>query len=309
MSPDHHEPAPPLQPEDLALETSLPGLRPRVASTDFLDRLLYHLELAASDEAAVSAAHSPPMPLDASLLAFEHELRSLRPVDMDFPTGQRVLRALEAEMPSSAPAFKVLDGSSRPDASRRRWAAATPWATAAALVAAAWVVMPHIPRPGTGPVVVTHASLIPFAGEKGSVIPVFPDTPRSVHFGSPHGQLFAGDKGASSMRFLSIPEAPAPQAQAELDVRIFNLPDEYRHKLGITHGVAINDMGPGGPASTHGLEIGDIILRLNGAPVSSTDELSVMIKNSAPGSVVTLQVLRGRLIGDIRVRLGTAPSA
>jgi len=309
MSPDHHEPAPPLQPEDLTLEASLHGLRPRVAPTDFLDRLLYHLELSASDEVAVSAANSPPMPLDASLLAFEHELRSLRPLDIDFPTGQRVLRALEAEMAPAAPAFEVLGGQSRPAPTRNRWAAATPWATAAALVAAAWVVMPHIPRTTTGPVVVTHANLIPFAGEKGSVVPVFPVSPRSVHFGSPNYQLFAGDKGAPSMRSLTIPEAPAPQAEAQLDVSIFNLPEEYRHRLGITHGVAISGLGEGGPASTHGLEIGDIILRLNGAPVGSTEELSVMIKNSAPGSIVTLQVLRGRLIGDIRVRLETAPSA
>jgi hypothetical protein len=307
MSPDHSEPAPPLQPEDLALASSLGSLRPRAASPDFLDHLLHQLDPAFSDEMAASSPESAPMPLDASLLAFEHELRGLRPLDMDFPTGQRVLHALQAEMSPPAPSFTVLGSAPPPEPARRRWAAATPWAAAAALVAAGWVALPYLPRTGAGQFTAAHSSLIPYAplsGEKGSVDLVFPTTRTDLSdrvFGVPHT--------ASSFRTpsVSIPEAPAPNGH--LNVIAFDLPEEYCQQLGIKNGVGIRELGVGGPAKTHGLEVGDIIIRINGAPVGSAEDLAVMVRNSQPGSVVTLKVLRGRMIGEIPVRLGAAPSA
>jgi hypothetical protein len=311
MSPDQPEPAPPLDAEDITLEASLPSLRPRSATPDFLERLHLHLEMTVSDETAASSPDSPPMPLDASLLAFEHELRLLRPLEMDFPTGQRVLRALESEMtPAAAPPFSVLNGGSQPMTSRRRWSAAAPWAAAAALVAAGMVALPYLPRPG-GPALADHQGLIPWAttGERGSIALVFPTTPGTVEFGARSGELRAGDNSGARMGSITIPEVTAPQAEGLLNVTLFNLSDDYRRKREIAHGVAIYSMGDGGPASTQGLEVGDIILRLNGAPVSTAEEFTAMIKNSAPGSVVTLRVLRGRLFGDLRVRLGAAPSA
>lgn len=315
MSPDHPEPAPPLEPEDLALESTLTRLRPRGATPDFLDRLLYHLELTVSDDTAASSPDSPPMPLDASLLAFEHELRALRPLDMDFPTGQRVLQALAREMtPAAPPAFSVLTGADRSAPPRRQWAAALPWAAAAALVAVSWVALPYL-RTSGHIASATDTGLIPFAphtGEKGSVALVFPTPGRPDPFRMPFGdKLDAGTlksgNDAWSPRAPTIPEATSPYGH--LDVTTFDLPDEYCAKLGIKNGIGILSMGAGGPASTQGLEVGDIILRINGAPVSTADEFSVMIKNSAPGSTITLKVLRGRLIGEIPVRLASAPSA
>lgn len=310
MSPEHSEPAPPLQPEDFALATTLGSLRPRAASPDFLDRLLLHLELAVSDEMADSPPDSPPMPLDASLLAFEHQLRSLRPLDMDFPTGQRVLQALEAEMRPAPPAFTVLNGTApaQPEPARRRWtAAATPWAAAAALVAASWVALPYLPRTGSGQVAAAHSSLIPFApysGEKGSVDPIF-----IVNRKDPGDRVFGVPHTASTFRTPSVSIPEAPLAYGHLNVIAFDLPEEYCRQLGIPHGVGIRELGAGGPAKTHGLEVGDIILRINGAPVGSAEDLAVMIRNSTPGSIVTLKVLRGRMIGELPVRLGAAPSA
>lgn len=335
MSPDHPEPAPPLEPEDLTLESSLRLLRPPVVPDAFLDRLLTRLELAVADDHALATSDSPPMPLDSSLLAFEHELRALRPLDMDFPTGQRVLRALEREMTPALPAaaatptFPVLTGSPR-SAPRRKWAAAMPWAAAAALVALGWVALPLLsPRTTPGLARASEGGLIPYAsssGEKGSVFPVFPTKPGNEVFGTPHGQFF---NPASSTRSLgnleapapygypngwgmrgtawSIPEATSPYGYLNLD--LFDLPQEYCEKLGISHGVGIMRMGEGGPASTQGLEVGDIIMRINGAPVSTADEFSVMVKNSEPGSVIILEVMRGRLTGKLRVRLGSAPNA
>lgn len=309
MSSDHAEPAPPLQPEDLALAAAMAVFRPRALSPDFLDHLLLHLELAVSDAMAASPPESSPMPLDASLLAFEHELRSLRPLDMDFPTGQRVLNALTAEMSPRSEGFSVIEGTGPTSAApaRRRWSAAAPWAAAAGLVAAGWAALPHLPRFGSVSTPVAHSSYIPFApysGEKGTVDPVF-----IVNRTDSGDRIFGGAQSASTYRppSVTLPESPVPRGH--LNVVAFDLPEDYCRQLGISHGVGIRELGAGGPARIHGLEVGDIILRINGAPVSSADDLAVMIRNSAPGSLVTLKVLRGRLIGEITVRLGNAPSA
>jgi hypothetical protein len=315
MSSEHPEPAPPLQPEDLALAAELSSLSARPPSPGFLDHLLLHLELAVSDAVATSSPESIPMPLDASLLAFEHELRSLRPLEVDFPTGQRVLNALQDEMSPRADTFPVIRGTgpaapapaAAPPATRRRWTVAAPWASAAALVAIGWTALPHLPRLGTTPPTVSSAGLIPFApdsGEKGTVDRVF-----LVNRPDPGEAIFGGAQSASIYRPASVIIPESPVRYGHLNVVAFDLPDEYCRQAGISHGVGIRELGAGGPAKTHGLEVGDIILRINGAPVGSADELAVMIRNSAPGSVVKFKVLRGRLIGDIAVRLGHAPSA
>jgi membrane-associated protease RseP (regulator of RpoE activity) len=258
------------------------------------------------------------MPLDSSLLAFEKELRSLRPMEMDFPTGQQVWRALEREMsPASAapPALHLLEGT-KPAASaatHSKWNHLSPWAAAAALVLASWVALPHLPHRSTTIAAATEtakAGLIPYAdrtSEKGSVAPVFPVSPKLAVFGDPASQLVAGNLQRTGLPSVSIPEATSPYGL--LDVDTFDLPEDYCRARGLQHGVALRRVGLGGPASTHGLEVGDIIIRINGAPVSTSEDFAVMVKNSAPGSVMTLKVLRGRLLGEIPVRLGSAPSA
>lgn len=311
MSPDHPEPAPPLQPEDLALEASLRGLRPRPASPPFLDHLLAHLECAAFDEAAASSPDSPPMPLDASLLAFESELRTLQPLEMDFPTGQRVLRALEFESAALAPpTLTALPGTGRPRQSTR-WSATMPWAAAAALVVAGWIVLHHLPRSGATIASSVNSGLIPVVppdGGKGSVALVFPVAPRNQILSSPGGQPISVDHTHNpAVRTVSVPEATP--LSGLLDVEGFDLSPDFLQSAGIAQGVGINRVGPGGPAALHGLMDGDTILRINGAPVDSVECLSVMIRNSRPGAEVTLRILRGRDIFDLRVRLGAAPSA
>jgi putative serine protease PepD len=54
---------------------------------------------------------------------------------------------------------------------------------------------------------------------------------------------------------------------------------------------------PGGPADQAGVEPGDVILSIDGRPVSVADELIVAIRAKAPGDAVTLQV---RSDGDER---------
>jgi putative serine protease PepD len=50
---------------------------------------------------------------------------------------------------------------------------------------------------------------------------------------------------------------------------------------------------PGGPADKAGLKAGDVILELDGNPVSQASELIVAIRSKAPGEKVTITYRRG----------------
>ncbi|MFD2796852.1 S1C family serine protease [Promicromonospora vindobonensis] len=60
---------------------------------------------------------------------------------------------------------------------------------------------------------------------------------------------------------------------------------------------------PGGPADEAGIEAGDVILSIDGRPVSVADELIVAIRAKAPGEPVTLNVRSGGDERDVRVVL------
>ncbi|HWS59200.1 MAG TPA: trypsin-like peptidase domain-containing protein [Actinotalea sp.] len=60
---------------------------------------------------------------------------------------------------------------------------------------------------------------------------------------------------------------------------------------------------PGGPADLAGIEAGDVILAIDGRPVTEADELIVAIRAKAPGDAVTLLVRSGRDEREVRVVL------
>lgn len=61
---------------------------------------------------------------------------------------------------------------------------------------------------------------------------------------------------------------------------------------------------PDGPGDQAGVEPGDVILRIDGRPVTSPDEVIVMIRSHAPGASVTLSIRRGSEEFDLEVVLG-----
>ena len=65
---------------------------------------------------------------------------------------------------------------------------------------------------------------------------------------------------------------------------------------------------PGGPAEAAGLEPGDVIVAIDGDPVTSPDELIVRIRAHSPGDVVTLTVRDGGEDTDLEVTLGETDS-
>ena len=60
---------------------------------------------------------------------------------------------------------------------------------------------------------------------------------------------------------------------------------------------------PDGPADRAGIEAGDVIVAIDGRPVTQADELIVAIRAKAPGDSVTLTVRSDDQDRDVRVVL------
>jgi len=58
-------------------------------------------------------------------------------------------------------------------------------------------------------------------------------------------------------------------------------------------GVLVDAPMPGGPADEAGIRPDDIITKLDGTPLESTEQLRNMVARQSPGSMVTLEVFRG----------------
>jgi aminopeptidase N len=68
-------------------------------------------------------------------------------------------------------------------------------------------------------------------------------------------------------------------------------------------GVRISAVSPGGAAAESGLEAGDVLLSFNGTALSSLQIYSNLIRESAAGEIVALEVLRAEQIISVQVTL------
>ncbi|MFG2099298.1 S1C family serine protease [Micromonospora echinaurantiaca] len=59
------------------------------------------------------------------------------------------------------------------------------------------------------------------------------------------------------------------------------------------NGVRLVTVEPSGPAADAGLRAGDVILKLNGRPMTEPTDLIALVRKFAPGSVVTVEYRRG----------------
>jgi len=73
-------------------------------------------------------------------------------------------------------------------------------------------------------------------------------------------------------------------------------------------GAWVADVTPGGPAAAGGVEIGDIVTRINGTPVRDRTDLTRRIGQVRPGETVRLEVLRDGRRQTLSVRVRVRPS-
>jgi S1-C subfamily serine protease len=97
-----------------------------------------------------------------------------------------------------------------------------------------------------------------------------------------------------------LPVSPALAAEEDLPV-------EYGALIGTTTGSG-DAIFPGSPAEDAGLQVGDIIVSVNGEQITADTELSTLILPHAPGDTITLRVLRDNSTREVEVTLGALPA-
>jgi serine protease Do len=95
-----------------------------------------------------------------------------------------------------------------------------------------------------------------------------------------------------------------------IGVQIQPVTSEIADSLGLKGetGALVADPQANGPAAKAGIESGDVITSVNGAPVKDARDLAKKIGGQAPGETVKLGVLRKGTEKSVNVTLGTIPN-
>lgn len=94
-----------------------------------------------------------------------------------------------------------------------------------------------------------------------------------------------------------------------LGVSLQPLDEIVRDALGVAanEGVLVASVVEGSPAESAGLQRGDVVVGVNGKPVDGAQDLSRRIGNTAPGTQVSLDLMRKGQAESVEVPLGAMP--
>src|SRR4029453_16795488 len=79
-------------------------------------------------------------------------------------------------------------------------------------------------------------------------------------------------------------------------------------KLNARKGALVGDVEPNSPAARAGLQPGDVIVELNGNPVTDSRELRLAISSLAPGTQVNMRVMRNAETKAVTMTLADMPA-
>ncbi|MGA9366643.1 MAG: trypsin-like peptidase domain-containing protein [Steroidobacteraceae bacterium] len=87
-----------------------------------------------------------------------------------------------------------------------------------------------------------------------------------------------------------------------------DISDTEAQQLGLARGgVVVANLYVGSPGQEAGLKPGDLLLALDGTPVTSAEEANARIATHKPGSTITLKDQRGSSKFDVKVRVAERP--
>jgi S1-C subfamily serine protease len=89
------------------------------------------------------------------------------------------------------------------------------------------------------------------------------------------------------------------------------IPDTLIRTLGLKRGggAIIVAVEPGSPADKGGLFIGDVLVALNGTPVTDVDDIHSLLGPERVGDAIALGVIRGGALAEVRVTVGERPDS
>ncbi len=130
---------------------------------------------------------------------------------------------------------------------------------------------------------------------------------------------FGGEAGNVGIGF-AVPSNMAKQVMDQIEkngkvsrgymgVTLQNMTPELAPQFGLKEakGAIVGDVTPGAPGSKAGLKSGDVITAIDGKKVEGSDDLTMDVISHAPGSTVTLDVIRNNEPMKVTVTLGQRP--
>lgn len=136
-----------------------------------------------------------------------------------------------------------------------------------------------------------------------------------------NSQIFAGQSGGNIGIGFAIPAVEAKPvidkliqgtaiARGYLGVGMKPLTEDFAGALGLpkNSGEIIERVSPGEPADKAGIQVGDVIVAVNGQAVTQDNSLSYLVANVKPGTRIPLDIIRGGKKQTINVVVGTRPS-
>lgn len=114
------------------------------------------------------------------------------------------------------------------------------------------------------------------------------ETNRSLYYPS---ALYADESHIVSVTELPI-EASAPAVMKSVTERFVSVSSEESERYLVPVGVLVKSLEPDSEASSVGIEIGDIIVAVNGHSVSDIETLNTLIEAQTDGAVIKLTVFR-----------------
>jgi serine protease Do len=134
------------------------------------------------------------------------------------------------------------------------------------------------------------------------------------------GAGFGGEAGNVGIGF-AVPSNMARQVLDQLvkngkvsrgymGVSLQGMSPELASQFGLKsdHGAIVGDVTPGKPGEKAGLKSGDVIVKIDGEEVKDSNDLTMKVTSHAPGSTVSLDVIRDGKPMKINVTLGQRPT-
>lgn len=101
-------------------------------------------------------------------------------------------------------------------------------------------------------------------------------------------------------------------AHPYIGIYMKDIDDELSRSLGLppnSKGIVVARVAPGSPAAQAGLQVGDVIQKVDGSPVNSAKELQSQVRTHKTGDELHFLVARGNSLDGVAIKIGDFPTA